>query len=144
MLAVQCDMELDKVRGENDVIINEQHNVSGSLPEARVSRGRGAAVGLPQAAEIYVRPRRVGSHNRLQCGMRTIINDDDLDWCNPREVGVEQRFDSRTDFLAAIERGDDHAYIHSGLHAPSTDGRPEIWQTRTDGDNSKEILLPSK
>jgi hypothetical protein len=141
MLAVQCDTELEEVRGENDVIVDEQHDISGSLPKARVSRGRWAAVGLPQAAEIYARPRRVRSHNRLQCGMRTIINDDDLDWFNPSEIGPEQGFDSRTDFLAAIERGNNDAYIHGDLYVPSKDGCLKTWQTQT---ASKEILSPSK
>jgi len=81
---MQCDTELDEICGENDVIIDEQHNISGSLPEACVSRGSGAAVGLPQAAEMYAGPQRIGRHNRLQRGKRTIINDHDLDWCNPR------------------------------------------------------------
>jgi hypothetical protein len=131
MLAVQSHMKLDNGRRANDVIINEQHNISGSLPKARVSRSGGAAVGLPQAAEMYARRRRKGGHNRLQCGMRTIINDDDLDWHYPREVGVEQRFDRRTDFLAAIERGDDHAYFHSGFC--SFDGWPPRNQEHVDG-----------
>jgi hypothetical protein len=111
---VKIYMLPDKGWGQDYVVIHEQYNLSGSVPEAGIACRPGTSICLPQTAKTHISGHNTGTDDRFDRSIGAIIHHNDFELPDSLPVSMNQGFESRTDSLAAIEGRDNDADIHSG------------------------------